>query len=267
MQHIIDQKRPILGNGSWVMVTDYMGTEESICRAARQGRKGVSTDEELIERMIRDRHMSVFEQAHISLHIRCPIYVGRQLMRYRSAHLLELSGRYRDLTRHDPDEPDWFNPMDHRPWGSVFGDRMKTRSETFPYGKYNHDLIDENMSHAFTLYKDFLAEGVPREVARAHLPLATYTEIIFTIDLRNLLHCIEERTSIHAQSETRDYAFALEDIVKVWVPNIYKHWQNYIKDAVTLSAEEACRLRQLIARRNLRQYMTEDEKEMFKVFC
>ena len=53
-----------------------------------------------------------------------------------------------------------------------------------------------------------------REQARKDLPLSTYTEAYWKIDLYNLLHFLSLRMDAHAQQEIRDYASAIgEQIV------------------------------------------------------
>ena len=53
------------------------------------------------------------------------------------------------------------------------------------------------------LYQVRLANGVAREQARKDLPLSTYTEAIWKIDLHNLLHFLQLRMDEHAQYEIR----------------------------------------------------------------
>jgi Fe-S cluster assembly protein SufB len=55
-----------------------------------------------------------------------------------------------------------------------------------------------------------------REQARKDLPLATYTEAYWKVDLHNLLHFLALRMDSHAQLEVRKYAICIgEEIVKL----------------------------------------------------
>src|SRR5882724_5342362 len=48
--------------------------------------------------------------------------------------------------------------------------------------------------------------GIARELARIGLPLSTYTQWYWKIDLHNLFHFLSVRVDPHAQLETRAYA-------------------------------------------------------------
>ena len=57
-----------------------------------------------------------------------------------------------------------------------------------------------------------LAEGVCREIARAVLPVCTYTQFIFTCNLHSLTHFLRLRLHAGAQHEIRQYAEALLEL-------------------------------------------------------
>jgi len=90
------------------------------------------------------------------------------------------------------------------------------------------------------VYEARLAAGVAREQARKDLPLSTYTEAYWKIDLHNLLHFLHLRTDAHAQQEIRAYAIIIgEEIVARWVPIVWEAFQDYRRHAVQLSRIEA----------------------------
>ena len=69
------------------------------------------------------------------------------------------------------------------------------------------------------LYEERLAFGVAREQARKDLPLSTYTEAYWKIDLHNLFHFLSLRMDEHAQAEIRAYAEVIGTrIVQRWCP-------------------------------------------------
>ena len=79
-----------------------------------------------------------------------------------------------------------------------------------------------------------------REQARKDLPLSTYTEAYWKIDLHNLLHFLHLRMDEHAQREIRAYAIIIgEEIVAKWVPIVWEAFLDYRKHAVQLSRIEA----------------------------
>jgi thymidylate synthase (FAD) len=71
-------------------------------------------------------------------------------------------------------------------------------------------------------------KGVAREQARKDLPLSTYTEAYWKIDLHNLLHFLLLRMHPHAQFEIRSYANVIgNEIVKRWCPIVWEAFDDY----------------------------------------
>ena len=68
---------------------------------ANPTKKDVQKDEILLKSLFKMKHFSVFEFSGATFQIECPIYVARQLMRYRSASYIE-----RSLRRCKPFEED-----------------------------------------------------------------------------------------------------------------------------------------------------------------
>jgi thymidylate synthase (FAD) len=89
------------------------------------------------------------------------------------------------------------------------------------------------------IYRERLDSGVAREQARKDLPLSTYTEAYWKIDLWNLLHFLSLRMDAHAQTEIRAYATLIGyEIVAKWVPFVWEAFLEYRLNAVHLSATE-----------------------------
>ncbi len=98
----------------------------------------------------------------------------------------------------------------------------------------------EFQDRARAMYDARLAAGVAREQARKDLPLSTFTEAYWKIDLRNLLHFLHLRMDVHAQQEIRAYATAIgEQIVGKWVPMAWEAFVDYQRRATRLSHAEA----------------------------
>ena len=60
---------------------------------ANPPKKDVQRDEVLLKSLFKMKHFSVFEFSGATFQIECPIYVARQLMRYRNASYIERSLR------------------------------------------------------------------------------------------------------------------------------------------------------------------------------
>lgn len=75
---------PVHDHG-FVGLVDHMGSDAAIVQAARvsygAGTKTLRQDRGLIRYLMRKRHTSPIEMAEVKLHIRCPIFVMRQLVR------------------------------------------------------------------------------------------------------------------------------------------------------------------------------------------
>jgi thymidylate synthase (FAD) len=73
-------------------------------------------------------------------------------------------------------------------------------------GERFHRTGDRTARPGPTHLQRTLDAGVAREQARKDLPLATYTEAYWKVDLHNLLHFLFLRMDSHAQYEIRAYA-------------------------------------------------------------
>jgi len=94
-------------------------------------------------------------------------------------------------------------------------------------------------NNARDVYNQRLEQGVAREQARKDLPLCTYTEAYWKMDLHNLLHFLALRMDPHAQKEIRDYATVIgEEIVSRWVPLAWEAFQDYRMGSVSYARIE-----------------------------
>ena len=86
------------------------------------------------------------------------------------------------------------------------------------------------------MYQDRLDKGVAREQARKDLPLSTYTEAYWKIDLHNLLHFLSLRMDAHAQQEIRDYATTIgQRIIQPLFPIVWEAFTDYRLHGMFLS--------------------------------
>ena len=81
--------------------------------------------------------------------------------------------------------------------------------------------------------------GVAREQARKDLPLASYTEAYWKIDLQNLLRFLALRMDSKAQLEIRQYAEVIgNEIVKRWCPQTWEAFKDYREQSLHLSQQD-----------------------------
>jgi thymidylate synthase (FAD) len=83
-------------------------------------------------------------------------------------------------------------------------------------------------AQARAVYQARIEAGIAREQARKDLPLSTYTEAYWKIDLHNLLHFLSLRMDAHAQQEIRDYSTTIgQEIVKPLFPLVWEAFEDY----------------------------------------
>jgi len=222
----------------FIRVIDYMGNDQAIVQAARvsygTGTKQVHQDRGLIRYLLRHRHSTPFEMCEIKFHVRVPMDAWRQWIRHRTANINEYSTRYSVAI-------DAAQKTEAGEW------RLQTQSNrqgssgyfTEEEGRYFTDQERELHDHTRSIYEDRVEKGVAREQARKDLPLSTYTEAYWKIDLHNLLHFLALRMHPHAQLEIRRYAEVIgKEIVSRWCPHTWEAFLDYRYEATGLSALE-----------------------------
>ena len=86
---------------------------------------------------------------------------------------------------------------------------------------------DDVRTRAADDYGWLVGENVARELARIDLPLSTYTQWYWKIDLHNLLHFLTLRVDDHAQWEIQEYGRVMAGMVKRVAPLSYEAWIDY----------------------------------------
>ena len=240
----------VLDSG-FVRLVDYMGGDSSIPQAARvsygQGTKKVSEDESLIRYLLRHRHTTPSEMLELKFHAKMPIFVARQWVRHRTASINEMSGRYSVM-------PAEF----YTPEPEVMAEQSKSnrqgREKTLSVEEAERirKMLIDDAERDFAHYGYYLNEdpehpGTPldssrdmlaRELARIGLPLSMYTQWYWKVDMHNLLHFLSLRKDKHAQWEMRQYADKMGEIARAVAPIEYKAFEDYVLNAISLSALE-----------------------------
>jgi thymidylate synthase (FAD) len=234
---ILGQPFTVLDEG-FVRVVDYMGSDASIVQAARvsygAGTRQVHEDRGLIRYLMRHHHTTPFEMCELKLHVRVPMDCWRQWIRHRTANVNEYSTRYSiaiDAAQTTP-PTDWRVQSSTNRQGSTGLLNVETGAQLSQKEAALHRAARE-------LYEERLALGVAREQARKDLPLATYTEAYWKIDLHNLFHFLALRIDEHAQAEIRAYAEVIgTKIVQRWCPLAWEAFVDYRLKSLALSRIE-----------------------------
>lgn len=229
---IPDGATPLLDHGFY-QVKDVMGNDHDIAESARmsygRGTKKQSTDEQLIRYLLLNHHTSPFEMGEVKVHMRMPIFVMRQLVRHRTANLNEYSGRYSEMPKL------YYIPtldqikMQHAI--NKQGSGLPLPEETAKGIQASMICVSEYAFHEYNLY---LAAEVSRETARIILPLNIYTEVVWKIDVNNLMKLLMLRDDNHAQWEIRVYAAELAKTLKQYFPLTYATYE-LVKNMVHLT--------------------------------
>ena len=227
----------------FVKLLDVMGNDEEVENSARisygDGTRKVNQTRNLIRYLMRHKHTSPFEMCEVKFHLKLPIFIMRQLVRHRTANLNEYSGRYSVMSN------EFYLPE---------GDYLAKQSTTNSQGRgevleqqgllqFEFNRIYDGASMA---YQVLLEHDLSREVARALLPVANYTECIWKIDLHNFFHFVKLRSDSHAQREIRDYADAMYELVKPNFPLCCEAFEDYIQGATTFSKQEMGVIKELL---------------------
>lgn len=241
------KKFRVLDDG-FVTLVDVMGDDRAVVDAARvsygEGTRKVSDDRGLIRYLLRHRHTTPFEMAELKFLVRVPMDTWRQWIRHRSASVNEYSTRYSiaiDAAQHTPADQ-WRTQSTQNRQGS----------EGYLPGEVGRNLTDvERDFHeqARKVYEHRLESGVAREQARKDLPLSTYTEAYWKIDLHNLLHFLSLRMDSHAQLEIREYATTIgEQIVAPLFPLVWEAFLDYRVHGMFLTRLDQEVIQRLLAR-------------------
>lgn len=268
----MSRQRKVLNDG-FVRLVDRMGDDSAIVQAARvsygAGTKSYSEDKALIRYLMRNYHTTPFEMVELKFHLRVPMDCWRQYIRHRTASVNEYSTRYSEAIDSCQTTKEWrlqgvgnkqgsFGlvagwPSGYEvtyksgsyhvmcPNGTVVGswDHEPTPAEylTFVESKGQESSRDD--------YEERLLFGVAREQARKDLPLSTYTEAYWKIDLHNLFHFLKLRLDSHAQYEIRQYAKAIFCIIddNEGLNAACRAFEDYRLNAIMLSGPEIAVLR------------------------
>lgn len=235
---------PILDHG-FIALCDYMGTDSCIEQAARvsygAGTRQASKTRDLLRYLRRHKHSSPSEMVELKFHCCMPIFVARQWVRHRTASLNEYSGRYSlmPMLFYTPEKEQFQKQSSSNNQGR--NGFIEDSKYTAAVEQWNKNRLDNKR-----LYEDLTSNDIAREIARIDLPLSTYTQWYWKIDLHNLLHFLTLRVDSHAQWEIQEYGKVMAGMLKMIAPISYEAWIDYDVCGVCLSKDERHLLRKLV---------------------
>ena len=236
---------PVLDHG-FVALVDYMGTDDCIERAARvsygYGTRKTSQTRGLIRYLRRHLHTTPSEMVELKFHACMPMFIARQWIRHRAANVNEYSGRYSLMPM-----------LFHTPTA----EQLQTQSRSNNQGRSGTQVPDATYQEALrrwqtiraesrSAYEWMTGEDVARELARIDLPLSTYTQWYWKIDLHNLLHFLKLRVDRHAQWEIQEFGRVMAGMLKRVAPLSYEAWIDYDVCGTHVSRAELAAIRALV---------------------
>jgi len=243
-EEILGEYFPVLDHG-FVSLVDYMGSDEDVERAARAsygfGTRKRSATRGLIRYLRNHRHTTPSEMVEFKFHCAMPMFVARQWIRHRTASVNEYSGRYSlmPLLFYEPE----LEQLSLQSRSNNQGRGEAARQDVWAEASRRWEALRVDCA---ATYEWLLGKDVARELARIDLPLSTYTQWYWKIDLHNLLHFLSLRADPHAQWEIRQYANVMAGMVKRVAPISYEAWIDYELCGAAMSRAELEALRKLL---------------------
>jgi thymidylate synthase (FAD) len=206
-----------------VEYVDHCGNDNSVVRAARVSFAGDSKefdeikDSKLIKYLAKHKHTSPFNHTFITVRVKAPVFVARQLVKHKFMPINEVSRRYVS------DEPEFYIPNIYR----AKAENIKQGSSNVDVPTmWHHDaitgepwpVVTENAVQLHTeaclkMYSDMLTANICPEQARMVLPQNMMTTWYWSGTLGAFADMLKLRLDSHTQKETQEVAQQIKVIV------------------------------------------------------
>lgn len=188
------------------ILLDHMGNDFTPIKQARLSyNRDLTTPEEdckLLEHLLKLKHMVPFEHISLTFEINVPVFVQRQLVKYRMSSWSEVSRRY---TKYETDD------------GFFIPDVSNLKN-----GNEIESTISDIYDKIISAYNKLIELGVKKEDQRIVLPVSYFTKILWTMNMREFIHILDQRLDNHQQHETREQVQMMLNEVEKYFPNIIK---------------------------------------------
>jgi thymidylate synthase (FAD) len=190
------------------------------CASRADWKRTPSGDERLLKYLYEHWHHTPFEMAGFQIEIKAPIMVIREWERHRTQSYNEMSGRYVPL----PNE-NYVPSVDrilmqsagNKQAGAIKGADQITMQQAH---MFRQGLIDQYEQDQL-FYDLALKMGVPKELARLHVPVGRYSRMRAQAVLRNWLAFATLRDDSHAQWEIQQYAKVVVQLIAEHFPRTH----------------------------------------------
>lgn len=196
---------------------NHMGDDLSVVNAARVSFHKVSNkfndkDEKLIKYLANHNHWTPFGHTSLSLRIKAPLFVSRQLVKHGVGGVInEVSRRYVDT------EPEFYFPDE---WRLRANNKKQGSSDDIHENNDYICLKTRNIikNNILPIYEELLEMGICPEQARMMLPLNCMTEWIWTGSIAFFARVCNLRLEEHSQKETQDVAKLILPYMQEYFP-------------------------------------------------
>jgi thymidylate synthase (FAD) len=175
--------------------------------------RDIPGDEKLLKYLWDNAHATPFEMAGVTLEVQAPIMVFREWHRHRVPFgYNEMSARYTplpDLNYLPTVERCLVVNTKNKQAGAVAGAEELTHESVIAW----LEELDAVYAHSERVYQSGLKRGIPKELARLAVPVARYSRMRATGNLRGWLAFLTLRQAPNAQYEIRVYADAIHDLL------------------------------------------------------
>jgi thymidylate synthase (FAD) len=206
-------------NDGFVELIEVMGNDLKVVNTARvsygkESSEFTDKDAKLLNYLWQHEHTSPFRHCYLTFRLRTPIFVLRQWMKHQiGCSWNEQSARYTEL-RHGFFKPNTWRMQDTKNKQSSAGEILESEKA--------FEILNNVYSVCEKAYDDLLTLGVCREQARVLLPIASYSECIWTTSLQAVLHFLKLRMDTGAQLEIQQYAQAVHTLTSQHFPETLK---------------------------------------------
>lgn len=164
-------------------------------------------DEKLIKYLATHKHTSPFNHSFITVRVKAPIFVARQLVKHKFMPWNEVSRRYVD------DEPEFYFREFHKRAPNLKQGSTGEPHKDLPYGAYT-----DGMKLQLANYLEAIDLGAAPEDARMLLPQNMMTEWYWSGTLGAYCDMLRLRLEQGAQYDSRIVAEKIRDILQPHFP-------------------------------------------------
>ena len=174
-------------------------------------------DTKLINYLAREKHVLPFRHPQVTLRIKVPIFLARQLGKHQVGMSWSEESR-----RYVTTEPEFFYP-----------DVLRKAAENVKQGSSDESATTSvDMSWyvgvALGAYNKMLEDGVAPELARMILPQNMLVTAVWTGSLLSFYQMYKLRSEAHAQVEARDFAEMVKEVIQPLYPESWKALEEHV---------------------------------------